>query len=779
MDDGEQAVRAEALELLEQRNYRDALDLLKKRLPQETDGEGHALLGLAHYHLEEYPSAAEQYTVALQHDATNQEWTEMLAAAKANAVASVEVQVPAVYFFDRDTLLARPEVPEGALPAAPMRIKGAGLLRKLMNLIGLVIGFVATFVIDALIWFVGNVIGYKDEVWTNWYRRRTLFAGVLTLAFLRELLNKNNLKNTYPKGILVGFQPTGQVPPPGVTHYRTADGSWNNFLDPKEGAAGTRFSWNVENAVIHPETGEKLLTPNPRLVSRTFLTRKGPIDEVPFLNLLAASWINFQNHDWIHHGQNLIDDAHEIPLAEDDPARIKFKQTHLVVEKTQPDPSRMDDREETPITFINEVTHWWDGSQIYGSDQDTVDRLRSRVKGKLRMNENSTLPLGDNDVEDTGFTRNWWIGLTMLHTLFAREHNSICDRLSQAHPDWDDNRLFNVARLINAGVIAKIHSVEWTPTILPNRMLDAGLNSNWYGFLTNLFRVGKDRQTLAEVNVRNPEMGGIVGNVINKHGQPYGLAEEFVEVYRLHSLLPETISLRRIGDDEQIEEIPFVETRQAGSPKLTEKMGMLNLFYTFGRQHPGNLVLNNYPRFMQEMSIPGNSLFDMGAVDILRARERGVPRYNEFRRQLGLNAIRSFEDLNNDEETVRKLKEVYVDKPEDVENRPFKFGFGETMFQIFILNASRRLQADRFYTTNYNEETYSKEGLKWIDDSSFKTVLLRHYPELGDTGLGNVKNAFEPWDTGERLDKKRHPLREYDRELKPDPMLGDSYRQSR
>ena len=52
MDNGEQAVRAEAQELLEQRKYRDALDLLKNRLPQETDGEGHSLLGLAHYHLE-------------------------------------------------------------------------------------------------------------------------------------------------------------------------------------------------------------------------------------------------------------------------------------------------------------------------------------------------------------------------------------------------------------------------------------------------------------------------------------------------------------------------------------------------------------------------------------------------------------------------------------------------------------------------------------------------------------------------------------------------------
>ena len=381
----------------------------------------------------------------------------------------------------------------------------------------------------------------------------------------------------------------------------------------------------------------------------------------------------------------------------------------------------MDGAEETPITFINEVTHWWDGSQIYGSNQETVDRLRSGVHGKLRMNEDGTLPLGDNDVEDTGFIRNWWVGLSMLHTVFAREHNAICDRLRQAYPSWDDNRLFNVARLINAAVIAKIHSVEWTPAILPNRMLDAGLNSNWYGFLTNLFRTGTDRQTLAEVNVRNPEMGGIVGNALNKHGQPYGLAEEFVEVYRLHSLLPETISLRRMEDDEQVEAIPFVESRQAGSPKLTEKLGMANLFYTFGRQHPGNLVLNNYPRFMQEISIPGNSLFDMGAVDILRARERGVPRYNEFRRQLKLNPIRSFEDLNNDPETVRKLKEVYGDKPEDVEkldlligtlgedvkNRPTGFGFGETMFQIFILNASRRLQADRFYTTNYNDETYT------------------------------------------------------------------------
>ena len=137
----------------------------------------------------------------------------------------------------------------------------------------------------------------------------------------------------------------------------------------------------------------------------------------------------------------------------------------------------------------------------------------------------------------------------MLHTLFVREHNAICDMLYEAYPAWDDNRLFNVARLINAALMAKIHSVEWTPAILPNKTLETGLNSNWYGLLTYLRPKGKDRKTLAEVNIRNPELGGIVGNPINRHDCAFGLTEEFVEVYRLHSLMPETLQLRRRGQD--------------------------------------------------------------------------------------------------------------------------------------------------------------------------------------------------------------------------------------
>ena len=113
---------------------------------------------------------------------------------------------------------------------------------------------------------------------------------------------------------------------------------------------------------------------------------------------------------------------------------------------------------------------------------------------------------------------------------------------------------------------------EWTPAILPNRVLDAGLNADWYGLLTSLFGTGKNRKTVANINVRNPELGGVVGNPIDKHGQPCGLTEEFAEVYRLHSLLPETIRIRKLGGE--VEAVPFVETRQAGSTKLRAWVSM-------------------------------------------------------------------------------------------------------------------------------------------------------------------------------------------------------------
>src|SRR6266496_2996457 len=124
-------------------------------------------------------------------------------------------------------------------------------------------------------------------------------------------------------------------------------------------------------------------------------------------------------------------------------------------------------------------------------------------------------------VDLTGFSDNYWIGLSLLHTLFNREHNAICDMLSGHHPDWDDERLFLTARLVNSALQAKIHTIEWTPGILANPVLEKAMNANWYGLLGKWARkIGGSSETLS----------GIVGSPIDHHAAPYSITEEFVSV---------------------------------------------------------------------------------------------------------------------------------------------------------------------------------------------------------------------------------------------------------
>ena len=102
--------------------------------------------------------------------------------------------------------------------------------------------------------------------------------------------------------------------------------------------------------------------------------------------------------------------------------------------------------------------------------------------GKLTLDKRGDAQFLPRDSEGnplTGFNNNWWIGMEMLHTLFALEHNSICDTLRAQHPNWSGDIIFDKARLINCALMAKIHTVEWTPAILGHPTLQLAMNTNW------------------------------------------------------------------------------------------------------------------------------------------------------------------------------------------------------------------------------------------------------------------------------------------------------------
>ena len=218
--------------------------------------------------------------------------------------------------------------------------------------------------------------------------------------------------------------------------------------------------------------------------------------------------------------------THEVPVPVGDPwphgSTIKFL-------KTLPDrPSR----HTRPPAYRNRVSHWWDGSQLYGVDAPTHDRLRRRVDGKIKVRATGLLEFDpDRKEEITGFMENGWIGISMLHGLFALEHNAICDRLKQKHPLWSDDELYHKARLIRRRACQDSHTRVDLGRPPNQRVEDRhGDQLAWPA------REAPGNQPTFQ---GDELIGGIIGSPTDHHTAPYSLTEEFVTVYRMHPLMPD------------------------------------------------------------------------------------------------------------------------------------------------------------------------------------------------------------------------------------------------
>ena len=79
------------------------------------------------------------------------------------------------------------------------------------------------------------------------------------------------------------------------------------------------------------------------------------------------------------------------------------------------------------------------------------------------------------------------------------------------------------------------------------------------------------------------------------------------------------------------------------------------------------------------------------------------------------------------------------------ERKPSGFAFSDTAFRVFLLMAARRLRSDRFLTTDFTPEVYTRTGYRWVQDRTMKQMLWERYPELRGR-LAKVDNVFKPWD---------------------------------
>ena len=263
-------------------------------------------------------------------------------------------------------------------------------------------------------------------------------------------------------------------------------------------------------------------------------------------------------------------------------------------------------------------------------------------------------------MEKSGVTQNWWIGLSLLHTLFSKEHNAIVDRLRLEYPYWSGEELYQTARLVNAALIATIHTVEWTPAILDHPTLHQAMNINWWG----CSRSGSPRSSGASARMTRGagSWAGTPSTTRPPSPSPRSSSPSIACTRSCPTPSGSTACAtgsfaREVG----IVDVAGANVRRAFDGGLTP----VDVCYSFGIENPGALVLHNFPSFLRDLERVDpdgtRSRIDLASVDVMRDRERGVRRYNDFRRLLRMPPVRTFAELTSNAAWARELAEVYGD----------------------------------------------------------------------------------------------------------------------
>ena len=136
-----------------------------------------------------------------------------------------------------------------------------------------------------------------------------------------------------------------------------------------------------------------------------------------------------------------------------------------------------------PRQQLNEITAWVDGSNVYGSNQERADALRTLDgTGKLKTSDGNMLPFNVDGLPNAGGSgpnlflagdvrANEQLGLTAMHTLFVREHNRLAEKIGAQRSNWDGDRIYEKARQLVGAQIQVITYNEFLPALLGKRAM--------------------------------------------------------------------------------------------------------------------------------------------------------------------------------------------------------------------------------------------------------------------------------------------------------------------
>jgi prostaglandin-endoperoxide synthase 2 len=391
----------------------------------------------------------------------------------------------------------------------------------------------------------------------------------------------------------------------------------------------------------------------------------------------------------------------------------------------------------------NTSNHEIDFCQLYGLNAEVTHALRAHAGGKLKCQEigGEVYPpyLFDSDAT----TKNNWVfsdpafetmhrretlefifqstpesrlkhmfatgleqgnsnvGYTLLVTIFLREHNRICDVMAAAHPDWDDERLFQTARnvmtvillkIVAGDYVAHISSVDFPFKVVPGM----AEKESWYR--TNRISI------------------------------------EFDMLYRWHSMVPEQLMIEGNG---------YTSDQYCNNPDMLVQYGVDRLVTAASRQYTGRIGMKNtpamffmpMPRHLPDGSVDNRSIHER---TVQMGRDFKLQPYNAYRRAFSLPALKSFDELTDDAELKGRLQALYghIDAVEwhvgifAEKHKPLAM-MGELLTRMVAYDAFTHALTNPLLSENiYGPDTFSPTGLRIIEATN----------TIGDVVLRNVRD---------------------------------------
>ena len=408
---------------------------------------------------------------------------------------------------------------------------------------------------------------------------------------------------------------------------------WGKTHIPLVRMAPSDYSDNIKSI------NEKL--PNPRDISNKICSSDNPPKDPKGLSDINWIWGQFISHDiaFTPTQERNIEQYEAERLAIQSPGDEKFFTPNSLImsifrsiydKTTGTDP-------DNPREQINVITAWMDGGMIYGSNKERADWLRTFENGQMKTSQHENgdlLPLADLETPESKDTRgleafiagdtrsNEHIALMSMHILFLREHNRLAEELHENNPEFTDEDLYQTARAINTAQIQIITYNEYLPSL--------GIELDEY--------TGYD-----------PSINPSITNEFSVTAFRMGHSQNGKWLLRL---------------DEKRQEISAgnIEVKDGFfNPTIISQDGGVDPIFrgaAFNIQDKVDTIFDDSVRnFM--FGSPNEGGLDLCAIDIIRARDHGIPNYNTVREALGLGKVTDWSDITSDPELQSKLKTTY------------------------------------------------------------------------------------------------------------------------